>query len=345
MEGMMSPCVRAQRKRSTKKKSHLWAEHLQKGIKIPTTPSSIPTKHQTVFIAESEKKGFNSRSLRFSYNLNQNENPGPGSYNVSNGPDINNVSLSAKGTGGFPSKAPRSTFFRVSRTPAPNSYYIKDALFAKQDFNKSNSSVFHQPIAIKVEDTKLQTPAPNQYNASINCCLPNNNVSAQAAFVSRTKRETVQLNPLKVPSPCHYTVNDSLTKESPKVLVSCFKSKTTRDPLNVALNNPGPASYDPFGCPEIGKKTVFPRKHYLCFSAPAVPVPKTPNVPGPGYYEIVDYEGPPKQYISSSAFVSNTSRWAGNAYGADVPGPGSYNLDHLGKQSFLFNNNQKWIPA
>ncbi|XP_073471583.1 O(6)-methylguanine-induced apoptosis 2 isoform X2 [Aquarana catesbeiana] len=285
MEGMMSSCLRTQRKRSTKKKNHLWAEHLQKGIKIPTTPSSIPTKHQTVFIAESEKKGFNSRSLRFSYNLNQNENPGPGSYNISNGPDINNVSLSAKGTGGFPSKA------------------------------------------------------------SINCCLPKNNVSAQAAFVSRTKREAVQLNPLKVPSPCHYTVNDSLTKESPKVLVSCFKSKTTRDILNVALNNPGPASYDPFGCPEIGKKTIFPRKHYLCFSAPAVPVPKTTNVPGPGYYELVDYEGPPKQYISSSAFVSNTSRWAGDASGADVPGPGSYNPDHLGKQSFLFNNNQKWIPA
>ncbi|XP_072275345.1 O(6)-methylguanine-induced apoptosis 2 [Pyxicephalus adspersus] len=342
---MMSSCVRMQNKGSIKKKNRLWTEHLQKGFKIPTTPSSIPTKYQTVFIAESEQKGFNSKSLRFSYSLKQNENPGPGSYNVAKGPDINSVSLSAKGTGGFPSKVPRSSSVRVSRSPAPNAYYVKDALFAKQNFNKSNSSMFHQPIATKVEDVKHQTPAPNQYNASINYCQANNNVSAHAAFVSRTKREAVHLNPLKGPSPCHYTVNDSLTKESPKVLVSCFKSKTTRDALHVALNNPGPGSYDPFGCPEMGKKTVLPRKHYLCFSAPAVPVPKTPDVPGPGYYELVDYEGPPKQYISSSAFVSNTSRWAGGASGADVPGPGSYNPECLGKQSFLYNNYQKWIPA
>ncbi|XP_018424698.1 PREDICTED: O(6)-methylguanine-induced apoptosis 2 [Nanorana parkeri] len=316
-----------------------------KGFKIPTTPSSIPTKYQTVFITESEQNGFNSRSPRFSYSLNQNENPGPGSYNVGKGLDINSVSLSTKGTGSFPSQVRRSSFSKVSRTPAPNSYNIKGDLFAKQDFNKSNSSMFHQPIATNVEDIKYQTPPPNQYNASINYCQPNNNVSAHAAFVSRTKREAVLLNPLKGPSPCHYTVNDSLTKESSKVLVSCFKSKSTRDVLNVALNNPGPATYDPFGCPEIGKKTVFPRKHYLCFSAPAVPVLKAPSVPGPGYYELVDYEGPPKQYISSSAFVSNTSRWAGDASGEDVPGPASYNPRHLGKQSFLYNNDQKWIPA
>ncbi|KAM5180687.1 O(6)-methylguanine-induced apoptosis 2 [Mantella aurantiaca] len=342
---MMPSSVRTQNKRNTKEKNHLWARHLQKGFKIPTTPSSIPTKYQTVFIAESEQKGFNSNSMRFSYSLNQNENPGPGSYDVAKGPDINSVSLSAKGTGGFPSKAPRSSFFKVSRNPAPNLYYINGSLFAKQDFNKSNSSMFHKPIATKVEDTKHQSPAPNRYNASINYCQANNNVSAHAAFVSRTKREAVQLNPLKGPSPCHYIVNDSLTKESPKVLVSCFKSKTARDVMNMALDNPGPASYDPFGCPETGKKTVFPRKHYLCFSAPAVPVPKTPSVPGPGYYELVDYEGPPKQYISTSAFVSNTSRWAGDASGADVPGPGSYNPEHLRKQSFLYNNEQKWIPA
>ncbi|XP_066431190.1 O(6)-methylguanine-induced apoptosis 2 isoform X2 [Eleutherodactylus coqui] len=275
----------------------------------------------------------------------ENENPGPGSYNIGQGANTDSVSFSSKGTGGFPSKVPRISCIRPVRNPAPNSYYIKGSLFSKKDFNKSNSSMFHQPIALKVEDTKHKTPAPNQYNASIHFCHSNNNISAHAAFISGTKRDTMQLNPWRGPSPCHYTINDSLVKESPTVLVSCFKSKTSRDILKIASNYPGPTSYDPYGPPEIRKKTVFPKKHYLCFSAPAVPVPKTPIVPGPGHYDLVDYEEPVKHYISSAAFVSNTSRWSGDVAAADVPGPGAYHPEVPGKQSFLYNSDKKWVPA
>ncbi|XP_056413027.1 O(6)-methylguanine-induced apoptosis 2 isoform X2 [Hyla sarda] len=309
------------------------------------TPSSIPTKYQTVYIPESEKKGFNSRSLRFSYSLKQNENPGPGSYNVGKGPNTYSVSHSSKGTGGFPSKVPRTSRNRAVRSPAPNSYNIQGSVFSKKDFSKSYSSMFHQPIAVKVENTKHKMPAPNQYNVSINFCHPNNNVSAHAAFVSGTKRDAIQMNTLKGPSPCHYTINDSQVKESPKVVASCFKSNTSRDILNVTSNFPGPTSYDPYGSPEIRKKPVFTKKHFLCFSAPAVPVPKTPPVPGPGHYDLVDFEGPPKHYISSAVFVSNTSRWAGDVFAADVPGPGAYRPEVPGKQSFLYNCDKKWIPA
>ncbi|KAM4048035.1 O(6)-methylguanine-induced apoptosis 2 isoform 1-T2 [Anomaloglossus baeobatrachus] len=312
---------------------------------MPTSTSSIPTKYQTVYIPESEKKGFNSKSLRFSYSLNQNEHPGPGSYNVGKGLNTDSVSYSTKGTGGFPSGVSRTARIRAGRTPAPNSYNIPGSLFSKKDFNNSNSSMFHQPIAIKVEDTKHPTPAPNQYEVSIDFCHPSNNVSAHAAFISGTKRDAIQLTTLKGPSPCHYTINDSLVKESPKVLVSCFKSKSSRDVLKTSSNVPGPTSYDPYGSPEIRMKTVFPKKHYLCFSAPAVPVPKTPTVPGPGHYDLVDYEGPPKHYISSAAFVSNTSRWAGDVCAADVPGPGAYRPEVPGKQSFLYNSDKKWVPA
>ncbi|CAH2222464.1 tigger transposable element-derived 1-like [Pelobates cultripes] len=288
---------------------------------MSTTPVSIPSKFQTVFIPESERKGFNSRALRFSYSLNQNENPGPGYYNVGHkSADVNSVSLSKKGTGCFPSKASRSSRFKSQHTPAPNTYQIQSALFSKKDFSTSNSSMFQPSIANKVEDTKNKTPAPNQYDASITFSHPSNNVAARAAFVSKTKREIANLNHLKGPSPCHYNVNDSLTKEAPKVLVSSFKSKTSRGILNVT-HNPGPASYDPYRVPEVGKKLIFPRKHYLCISAPAIPALKSPPVPGPGQYEIVDYEGPSKQYISSSVFVSNTSRWTGDISGESFPGP------------------------
>ncbi|KAE8624148.1 hypothetical protein XENTR_v10005847 [Xenopus tropicalis] len=168
-------------------------------VRIPATASSIPTKYQTVFIPTSEKNGFNSRSLRFSSSLTQNENPGPGTYNVGRTPaDINSVSLSKKGTGGFPSKA---------------------------------SSTY---------------------------CHPNNNVAAHASFVSKTKRDLLKPNAVNGPSPCHYTINDSLVKESTKVLVSCFKSKTSRNSLNVISDNPGPASYDLYKSFESEKKTIFP---------------------------------------------------------------------------------------
>ncbi|KAM4795765.1 O(6)-methylguanine-induced apoptosis 2 [Rhinophrynus dorsalis] len=315
------------------------------GFRIPASPS-IPTKYQTVFIPESERKGFNSKALRFSYSLNQNENPGPGTYNVAQSSvDINSVSLSKKGTGGFPSKVPRRPYCKITRCPAPNAYHMQDTLFSKKDFNKSNSSMFHQPIAIRTDDTKNKLPAPNQYNASLSYCLPNNNVSAHAAFVSKTKREHIKLNSLRGPSPCHYTVKDLLVKESPKMVVSCFKSKTSRDSLNVTSNNPGPASYDPYKPSELEQKNILPRKHYLCISAPAVPIPKSPPMPGPGQYEIVNYEGPPRQYISNAVFVSNTSRWTGDVSGERFPGPGAYHPEIPGKYSFLYNSNKKWIPA
>eukprot|EP00079_Xenopus_tropicalis_P014713 XP_004911619.1 PREDICTED: O(6)-methylguanine-induced apoptosis 2 isoform X2 [Xenopus tropicalis] len=316
------------------------------GVRIPATASSIPTKYQTVFIPTSEKNGFNSRSLRFSSSLTQNENPGPGTYNVGRTPaDINSVSLSKKGTGGFPSKAPRTLQRKIARTPAPNAYLLNKEFFSKKDFSKGNSSMFQQPVAVEVEDTKHLTPAPNQYSASSTYCHPNNNVAAHASFVSKTKRDLLKPNAVNGPSPCHYTINDSLVKESTKVLVSCFKSKTSRNSLNVISDNPGPASYDLYKSFESEKKTIFPRKHYLCFSAPAMPVPKTPPVPGPGHYAIVDYEGLPKQHMSSAAFVSNTSRWAGDVSGNRFPGPGAYYPEIPGRYSFLYNSNRKWVPA
>ncbi|OCT57660.1 O(6)-methylguanine-induced apoptosis 2-like [Xenopus laevis] len=53
----------------------------------------------------------------------------------------------------------------------------------------------------------------------------------------------------------HYTINDSLVKESTKVLVSCFKSKTSCDSLNMTSDNTGHASYDPYKSSESEKST------------------------------------------------------------------------------------------
>lgn len=55
-----------------------------------------------------------------------------------------------------------------------------------------------------------------------------------------------------------------------------------------------------------------------------MPLPDTPPQPGPAAYDLVDYEGPAKHYMSSSAFVSTTSRWTGNGPTGELPGPGEF---------------------
>ena len=64
------------------------------------------------------------------------------------------------------------------------------------------------------------------------------------------------------------------------------------------------------------------KKHYLCISAPAMPLPKTPPSPGPGAYELMNHEREIKHYMSGAAFVSTTSRWNNNVRNLEFPGPG-----------------------
>ncbi|XP_030075579.1 O(6)-methylguanine-induced apoptosis 2 [Microcaecilia unicolor] len=304
--------------------------------------SSIPTKYQTIRVPNSEKKGFNSQAQRFQYDLTENENPGPGSYEVSHAsPENNSVSLSKKGTGAFPSKTSRMPLKKTATTPAANAYTIPASLNSRKDFSKGNSSMFQVPIAVKVNTARNATPAPNQYNASPACSLGSRIVTGRAAFLSKTRRDLPSKH--RGPSPCHYKINYSLLGGSSTGSESCFKSKTVRSE-SLSPSSIGPGYYDPYGPIEPVKRIVYPRKHYLCISAPAMPVPKSPAFPGPGQYEIVDYYGPPKNYISSAVFVSNTSRWTGDITGKVLPGPGAYQPLRLGKQSFLSNCDRKWIP-
>lgn len=85
----------------------------------------------------------------------------------------------------------------------------------------------------------------------------------------------------------------------------------------------------------------------MAISAPAVPLPPELPLPGPGAYEVRDSREPVKKYMSSSMFVSSTSRWinggAGLAKIDETPGPGKYTPGHKVKQSFLYNVEKKWV--
>ncbi|XP_009578126.1 PREDICTED: O(6)-methylguanine-induced apoptosis 2, partial [Fulmarus glacialis] len=278
--------------------------------------SSSPYKQHRKVISNSEKKGFNSQSKRFQYN--QNENPGPGFYSVTHlSAEINSTSLSKKGTGYFPSLVPRTACEKISNYPAANAYKILPCFQSKQDFSKGNSSMFQQPIARKIE--KIPTPAPNQYYTSMDFCKQSNNVSGQTVFVFKTTRGLNLEKFGKWPSPCHYIINDSLIKVSPKGITSCFKSKISRL-ARMERFTPESATYQPHKPTKEAKKTPFRQKFCLTLSAPAIPPCKDPPLPGPGQYDLVDYKGCPKQDCSSAVFVSNTGRWTGSGSQEGFPG-------------------------
>nr|XP_015204279.1 PREDICTED: O(6)-methylguanine-induced apoptosis 2 [Lepisosteus oculatus]XP_015204280.1 PREDICTED: O(6)-methylguanine-induced apoptosis 2 [Lepisosteus oculatus] len=318
---------------------------LYRGCRISANVSSIPTKYQTVVICNTERKGFSSQTKRFLSETNQNENPGPGSYISHKPAEPHSSSFSKKGTGSFASRTARVPRNGLRPTPAPNAYTLQSTLLERHSFNLGSSSMFQQPIAVKLEDVKSSTPAPNQYNVSLKGIEKSTTVSAKSVFLSKTQREFAPPGDLKVPSPCHYRVNDSLTKESPKVPVSCFRSTSERIQTTVPAQVPGPGACSPYEAPGPVKKTIFPKRHYLCISAPPIPVPKTPPPPGPGHYEVVNYEGAPRHYMSSAVFLSNTSRWTADNHSKDLPGPGLYHPEKPTKQSFLYNFSNKWIPA
>uniref|UniRef100_A0A8C6GC91 Sperm tail PG rich repeat containing 1 n=1 Tax=Mus spicilegus TaxID=10103 RepID=A0A8C6GC91_MUSSI len=322
-----------------KPKKH--ADRIQKGFTAAyPTQSSIPYRHRTSIIPESEKKGFNSQARRF-YSI-KDDVPGPGFYNVIHqSPVFNSASLSKRGTCTFPSMCARLGPI-ISKNPAANEYTIRSDLASKKDFSNSCSSMFQLPSFMKVE--KSETPAPNHYNASIASCRQKNNVCARAGFLSKTPRGFIPSSASGGPAPGHYNVNESLVRQSPKFLMSCFKSRTGRG-LKPTSIGPGPGYYNPNDQTKILKKSYFPKPTLLNFSAHPLPLPPKPPLPGPGQYEIVNYEGPPKHFISSASFVSNTSRWPMKSSKPNLPGPATYKPEIPGKQSFLYNEDNKWVPA
>lgn len=318
--------------------------HLHKGHGIVAATASIPSKYQTIVTDNADKRGFMSQAKRFRFDAGLTDAPGPGNYVKHTTMDNHSASFSKKGTGGFASKSKRGIKYYITAAPGPGTYGLPSMLVARKDFNKAEaSSNFHKPIA-HITEKMEKKPAPNSYDVLKYKFGKANNVGAEAAFKSQSKREVINVsNVAKNPAPGQYDVNDALLHDSVKIPISSFKSKSKRQMQADPPPVPGPGAYKPNEPVDPAKKQLFPRKHYLCISAPAMPLPDTPPMPGPGSYETVNYEGQPKHYMSSSAFVSTTSRWTGSGQHGEQPGPAHYRPINVGKQSFIYNAAGKWI--
>nr|KAI8728857.1 O(6)-methylguanine-induced apoptosis 2 isoform X2 [Biomphalaria glabrata] len=326
------------------KRNNPQSGHIHKGHAIVAANASIPTKFQTIITENSDKTGFLSKAKRFKDDTFMTETPAPSSYGDISKTDSLSPSFSKKGTGTFASKSKRQFQFMSTCGPGPGVYSPPSMLSSRKDFNKCLvERLFQLPIAQIVEKTN-GVPAPNTYEVLKYKTGKANNVAANAAFKSKSKRELMELSEqMRNPAPGQYNVNDQPLHNSVKVPFSSFKSKSKRQLLETPDDIPGPGTYNPNGDVEQPQKLIFPRKHYLCISAPAMPLPATPPSPGPGAYETKYFTDTPKHYMSSSAFVSTTGRWSGNSRNAEFPGPSHYRPIHVGKQSFIFNSSRRWI--
>ncbi|XP_023266143.1 O(6)-methylguanine-induced apoptosis 2 isoform X2 [Seriola lalandi dorsalis] len=261
--------------------------------------------------------------------------------------------------------------------PGPNVYNIQSSFINKYDFNIGVSRVFRLPVAVQLDAPKHKTPAPNQYDVSCGSRERISSVVGTSAFLSKIGRDSFYTNN-NVPSPCNYLtvftnnlilhlfyfftlssflilhhtfvigqyeVNNHLIQHSSKAVLSPFKSKTQRIPALVDNHMPGPGAYSPHQVPALVKKAILPRGCYLAISAPPLIAPKDPPMPGPGQYDIGNYDGASKHPMLTAAFASRTKRLPEHS-GADMkPGPGFYNPQILSKQSFFYNDSRVWIPA
>jgi hypothetical protein len=154
---------------------------------------------------------------------------------------LKKTSDSKKGYGGFASKASREMLkFNPGSTPGAGSYETHKIIANKRkDFSVGPMSTFQKPIAHKL-DKENEVPAPNSYDITKAKTTKTNNVTADSAFKSKTKREFISLDKVKdLPAPNSYTIKDDLLHESTKVPFSSFKTTANRNSFIPANNLPG----------------------------------------------------------------------------------------------------------
>nr|KAJ3421069.1 O(6)-methylguanine-induced apoptosis 2 [Polyrhizophydium stewartii] len=237
-------------------------------LKLYMHPPSIPTKFQTIHYDDSEEKGFNSTSQRFSQRLD--DLPGPGYYAcAAEKVDrlFHDASTSKRGYGvGFASHY-------NPRTPT-YSYSVANSL----------SSSFRSPIAMEVRETQKA-------------------VGAAASPFVRTRWA-----PKPTPGPGEYSPHEramaskwSTAEEAGAEFV--FKSRTRRSELGAGGSIPGkdappPGSYDVIRAETVTLKATagaqaafkasarkpYNQHHNFLSKSPRFPNDPSSKLPGPGFY-------------------------------------------------------------
>ena len=150
-------------------------------------------------------------------------------------------------------------------------------------------SNFHKPIIPEHYKYHHHTPAPNSYTVSDGVTAKNTLITAQAAFKSGSRRQPCCVHTLTNPGPGQYDIKTDLftTGSNNCRQQPMFQSNTKREFSLSQFEGPGPADYRPILSPPHHSRNnpYHNQKHYLCISAPAIPLPPCRPPPGPGHYE------------------------------------------------------------
>lgn len=357
------------RHKFAKQYSKNYKKHIAKNIKVSSNNNNQNTNRN--YQARSSSSSVGQTSAQIQRSMMKKMNGTSRSKSA--------MSKSAKSSGPYTNPIKNTNLYDTAlisskfQTPGANCYNIAKSLSDRKDFSRAHSSSFQ---SVRGQRNQFLTPAPNVYKPK-----SDQGTAISSPFRSSTLRDGAFGNNGKslprekrVPSPTHYLINDNMTKAGDRAPRGCFKSKTARseiaskapraayykDTSQVANRNPGPGSYGELSdwndkyakTHNLHRNNLNPhgsfKGHYLAISAPAIPLPPLKPLPGPGHYDIIDYQGPNKKNAGSSMFTSNTDRWhnekRSNFTSSLAPGPASYNpKGNKNKKSFMFNADRLWV--
>ena len=183
-------------------------------------------------------------------------------------------------------------------------------------------SNFQKPLISEQYKYQYSTPAPNSYTVSDGVTAKNTLITARAAFKSSSQRQPCHVHTLSNPGPGQYNIKTDLLSGSSRQQ-SMFQSNTKRELPLPYFEGPGPADYRPLlSPPHHSRDSYHNHKHYLCISAPAIPLPPCRPSPGPGHYETQQPSEAKTKLVSGAVFKSTTSRWGKHLAADKHPGPG-----------------------
>ncbi|CAE7947355.1 unnamed protein product, partial [Symbiodinium sp. KB8] len=327
----------------------------------PATPSSMPTKYQTVLYRKNrEKRGFSCSTTRTAQTRAMAEVvPGPGAYSgdlviqeleestktsTSTSSSVSQVALRGRGT--FASRTPRLVHPSKQHgyvPPGPGTYIMRDV-----QRDSSPTAAFSlpgpgNPAKFNVVETE---PGPASYLGPDDAVPPIGCQGARAVFGS-SPRATQQVRDPDLPGPGQYDQIDGeerlrSTRPSQKQLSprpepltdletlklrrgeEILKSNTSED-----VSSPGPGQYTPRLDAVRGPKQFNARGH-SSFHIGNSHLPRKWRQPGPGptdYVPPIGQARPRDAPWPLSTLASSSERFA-KQQGSGAPGPAFYSPKH-----------------
>ncbi|CAE7530526.1 stpg1 [Symbiodinium sp. CCMP2456] len=346
----------------------------------PATPSSMPTKYQTVLYRKNrEKRGFSCSTTRTAQTRAMAEVvPGPGAYagdlviqeleestktSTSTSASVSSQ-VALRGRGTFASRTPRLVHPSKQHgyvPPGPGTYIMRDV-----QRDSSPTAAFSlpgpgNPAKFNVVETE---PGPASYLGPDDAVPPIGCQGARAVFGS-SPRATQQVRDPDLPGPGQYDQIDGeerlrSTRPSQKQLsprpepmtdLETLKLRRGAEILNsntteeVTVSSPGPGQYTPRLDAVRGPKQFNARGH-SSFHIGNSHIPRKWRQPGPGptdYVPPIGQARPRDAPWPLSTLASSSERFA-KQQGSGAPGPAFYSPKHEpGAVSFHLNMQHTWV--